>query len=192
VSANPHSYRSHLLLANFAAQRNDYETARSEYHAAVALRPLDPEVRLLYIRLLETAKDEPQALKEASQAVVEFPSNPELNFHLGELVLESGDAEAAVAYFEQSLKANPQLDLARVGLADSYAKVGRINDAIRAITQVLNTDTDGTLHYRLGRWYQQSGRKREAQAAFAVFTRLKDRADQAKQKELGRSCDESN
>ncbi len=184
VSANPESCRSHLLLANFAVQKNDYDTARTEYQAAIAIQPHHPEVRLLYIRLLETVGDESQALKEARQSLAEFPSHPGLNYHAGALLLRTGEATAAAKCFEQSLQADPKFELARVGLADSYATLGQMEDAIRELKLVLNTDTDGTLHLRLGRWYLQSGRAREGEEAFAAAKQLKETAEQAVQKKF--------
>ena len=39
--------------------------------------------------------------------------------------------------------------------------------------QALRADTDGSMHYRLGRWYQKNGQTRQAAEAFAVSTKLK-------------------
>ncbi len=121
---------------------------------------------------------------EGRRSVAEFPSHPGLNYHTGELLLHTGDAASASACFERALQADSRLGLARVGLADSYAKLGRTENAIEELKLVLNTDKDGTLHARLARWYQQSGHPREAETAFATAKQLKDAADQASRAKL--------
>ena len=62
---------------------------------------------------------------------------------------------------------------APAGLADAYAALGETDRAIAEMKQALRADTDGSMHYRLGRWYQKNGQSREAAEAFAVSTRLK-------------------
>jgi len=39
--------------------------------------------------------------------------------------------------------------------------------------RALPGDVDGSLHYRLGRWYQKLGREADARQAFAETARLK-------------------
>jgi tetratricopeptide (TPR) repeat protein len=175
VNAHPDSMRSHLLLADFAIQQNNFKAARSEYKSAMALRPHDPEIRLLNIRLLETEQEYQEAIEEAKLGAAEFPSDAGLSFEAGELMLRSGgDAAAAADYLEQALRVDSRLVRARVDLADAYASLQRLDDAIRAISQVIDTDDDGTLHYRLSRWYRQTGHPEEAAKALQACMRIKE------------------
>src|SRR6202022_4701708 len=145
-------------LADFAIQQDNLKAARSEYEAALALRPHDPEIMLLNVRLLETAKESRQALQEAMRGAADFPLNAGLNFEAGELMLRSsGDAEAAAKYLERALQTDSRLVRARTDLADAYARLQKFDNAIREINQIISTDDDGALHYRLARWYRQTG-----------------------------------
>lgn len=174
VNAHPDSVRSHLLLADFAIQQGNFKTARSEYDAALSLHPHDPEIILLKVRLMETAKESPQALQEALRGAASFPLHAGLNFEAGELLLRSdGNAEAAATYLERALQADSRLVRARTDLADAYAQLLRFNDAIHQINQIISTDNDGALHYRLARWYRQIGNAEEADRALELCKKIK-------------------
>jgi len=176
VNAHPDSVPSHLLLADFAIQHEDYKEAKSEYQTAMALRPHDPEIRLLNVRLFETAGETHEAQEKATLDAAEFPSDPGLNFEAGELMLRSaGDAEAAVKFLERALQSDSEMVRARVDLADAYAQLQRLDDAIREVNRVAGTDDDGTLHYRLARWYRQTGHAEEAAKALAFCKQIKER-----------------
>jgi tetratricopeptide (TPR) repeat protein len=175
VNAHPDSVRSHLLLADFAIQQNNFKAAQSEYEAALSLRPHDPEIILLNVRLLETARENPQALQEAIRGAADFPLNAGLNFEAGELMLRTGgDAKAAAKYLEQALQTDSRLVRARTDLADAYAQLQRFDDAIGEINQIIDTDDDGALHYRLARWYRQTGHVEEAARALEICKRMKE------------------
>ena len=176
LTAHPDSVPSHLLLADFAIQQDNFKAARSQYEAALSLRPHDPDIKLLNVRLLETTKENQGALEEAMRGVAEFPSHGGLNFEAGELLLRSGgDAAEAAKYLERALQANPRLVRARTDLADAYAQLGKFDDSIREINQVINTDDDGTLHFRLARWYRQTGHPEDAARALELCKRIKER-----------------
>ena len=173
VSRNPDSYRAHLLLAELASDSRDQAAARAEYRKAAELAPADPEVQLLYMQWLVASGDASGALSVTREAVVKFPTHPGLAIELGKLLLKSGDVKAAALQFERSLKADPTLTEARAGLADCYAAAGEMEKGIAEMRRALPGDADGSLHYRLGRWYQKLGREGDAQQAFAETARLK-------------------
>jgi len=98
-----------------------------------------------------------------------------LNFEAGELTLRtSGDAETAVKYLERALQTDSGMVRARVDLADAYAQLERFDDAIREVERIAGTDDDGGLHYRLARWYRQTGRGEEAAKALESCKRIKE------------------
>lgn len=191
VNAHPDSVRSHLLLADFAIQQDNLKSARSEYAAALSLRPHDPEIILFNVRLLETAKESRQALQEAMRGAADFPLDAGLNFEAGELLLRSnGDAEAAATYLERALQSDSRLIRARTDLADAYAQLQRFDDAIRELNQIIGTDDDGALHYRLARWYRQTGHAEEAVKALELCRRMKEqRLEKERRFSAGRSAE---
>ena len=173
LKVNPDSYRAHLLLADLANDRHDNAGALAEYEKAVELGAGDPEVHLLFVQYLTSKGQEAQALACAQLALEKFPSHPALHNELGKLLLRGRNAQEAARHFQQALDADRSLTSARAGLADAYAALGETDRAIAEMRQALGADPDGSMHYRLGRWYQKSGQTREAAEAFAVSTRLK-------------------
>ncbi len=53
--------------------------------------------------------------------------------------------------------------------------MGELEKAVTAMQPALAGDADGSFHYRLGRWYQKLGKRREAAEAFAETARLKEK-----------------
>jgi tetratricopeptide (TPR) repeat protein len=174
IRKNPNSYRSHLLLAELASNAHDPGKARAEYAMASELAPDDPDVHLSYIQFLESAHEDMAALASARRAATKFPTHPGVHLELGRILLRSGQVQAAAACFEQALRADSQLAGAHAGLADSYAALDELEKAVKEMQHALAGDIDGSLHYRLGRWYQKLGKNREATEAFAETARLKE------------------
>ncbi len=174
IRRNPNSYRAHLLLADLANDSHNTSRAAEEYQKAVSLGAADPEVHLLYIQFLTSKGRDREALVEALAAVEKFPPHPALNCELGKLLLKMRSPQDAAPYFERALEADPTFQLARAGLADSFAARGETAKAIQEMKQALGADTDGSFHYRLGRWYQKTGQAKEASEAFSISTRLKE------------------
>lgn len=83
----------------------------------------------------------------------------------------TGEAEP---YFGRALAADPDLTMARAGLADVHAAQGDLKRAIQEMDAALHGDPDGSYHYRLGRWLQKTGQVREADEAFRASTKLKE------------------
>lgn len=174
IRRNPNSYRAHLLLADLANDSHNTSRAVGEYQKAVSLGAADPEVHLLYIQFLTSKGRDREALVEARAAVEKFPPHPALNCELGKLFLKMRSPQDAAPYFERALDADPTFQAARAALADSFAVIGETAKAIEEMKQALGADTDGSFHYRLGRWYQKTGQAQEASEAFSISTRLKE------------------
>ena len=62
---------------------------------------------------------------------------------------------------------------AHAGLADANAALGQLEAAISEMRKVLTQDVNGSYHYRIAKWYQQTGHAEEARAAFAETARIK-------------------
>ena len=174
VRRNPNSYRAHMLLADLAKATRDAGKARAEYARAMEVAPEDPDVRVTYIQFLAGEHDDAATLEAAREAAGKFPAHPAVNTELGKILLRSNQAQEAALRFERALKADATLAAARAGLADCYAAMGELEKAAMEMRRALPSDIDGSLHYRLGRWYQKLGREREAAEAYSQTARLKD------------------
>ena len=174
IARNPDSYRAHLLLADLANDSHDPARALVEYEKALSVGNADPEVHLLFVQFLAAQLRVSEALEKARIAVAKFPAHSALNHELGKLLLKSGDAQQAITHFGRSLEADSSFVEARADLAEAHATLGEFGEAIEEMKQLLPADKDGSFHYRLGRWYQRIGQSSEANAAFAVASKLKE------------------
>ncbi len=191
VERNPQSYRAHLLLADLARDQSDNATAEAEYRKAAALARSDPEVQLLFIQYLAARQLDEELFDRAGEVVRRFPHHPALNCEYAKLLLKRNRHSEAASYFEKSLQADPAFAAARAGLAEAHAAAGDIEKAIAEMKPALRADRDGSFHYRIARWYQETGRAREAREAFAATAKIKaeklerDRVSFTRAREIG-------
>jgi Tfp pilus assembly protein PilF len=174
IRRNPDSYRSHLLLADLANDRHDAAQALAEYEKAAEIGADNPEVELSFVQFLTSQGRDSAALARAEVALQRFPTHAGLNSEIGSLLLKAKRTEEAEPYFERALAADPDLTMARAGLADVHAAQGDLKRAIPEMDAALHGDPDGSYHYRLGRWLQKTGQVREADEAFRASTKLKE------------------
>ena len=118
--------------------------------------------------------DDAATLEAAREAVGKFPAHPAVNTELGKILLRSNQAQEAALRFERALKAMPHSPLRAPDLQIADAVMGELEKAATEMQRALPSDIDGSLHYRLGRWYQKLGREREAAEAYSQTARLKD------------------
>jgi tetratricopeptide (TPR) repeat protein len=155
-----------------ATDEGDAERALSELEKAVAADPRNADVRLMYIESLAASRRD-ELLERARSAAMAFPTDARIQSEFGKALLKNGSAEEALRAFAAAATADPGLAAAHAGLADANAALGKFDAAISEMRKVLAQDADGSYHYRIAKWYQQTGRAEEARAAFAETARLK-------------------
>ena len=82
-------------------------------------------------RIREGRRDEARADFEAALAL-DSRCAPAL-MNLGNLAFEGGDAAEAVRMYESAIEADPEYPLVHANLASAYKKLGRYDDAVRAM-----------------------------------------------------------
>ncbi len=122
------------------AERGEFDSALRSYQAA---QVLEPENALLYFNAsgayasAERVEEAQSALQQAIQR-----GDDELAaaayYNLGNLVLEAGDSEQAILYYQQALLLNPNLDEARYNL--EYALGFRISPTPTPMEMQTNLD----------------------------------------------------
>jgi tetratricopeptide (TPR) repeat protein len=172
IERNPESARAHLVTAQLATDDGDSERALTQFEKAVAADPRNPEVRLMYIQSLASARKS-ELVARARSAGMDFPTDARIQSELGRALLKNGAPVEALRAFAAAAAADPGLAAAHAGLADANAALGRLEAAISEMRKVLAQDLDGSYHYRIAKWYQQTGHAEEARAAFAETARIK-------------------
>ena len=84
-----------------------------------------------------------------------------------------GDLTGAVTRYEALLGEAPDFALGFQGLAEAYARLGQIDEAIAAIRRAIELEPGESLyHTSLSRFLQRQGNIPEAEAAAAQASRL--------------------
>jgi predicted O-linked N-acetylglucosamine transferase (SPINDLY family) len=101
------------------------------------------------------------------------PQDPELHYDLGNLLLKSGQAQAAEASFEQALQLAPNHPQILLQLGNALAAQGRLTDAVANFTQSLKADPKQlAAQYNLGNALRELGKPDQAAACYREALRL--------------------
>ena len=114
-------------------------------------------------------------LPELRQFLNAEPDSANLNFFVGDSLLETEQIEPAVPYLEKALRLDPKLLPAHAALGLCYGRLGQAQKAIPHLKTALNLDKDGSLHYQLARAYQATGQPALAKTMMEEYQRLKAR-----------------
>lgn len=124
--------------AELALAHNDPHTAEHELRRAVQLAPDRVSARIALGRLYAYRLNQPAAAAEQFRAAIERnKDDPLVHRQLGEALLQSGDAKAAVESFQRAIDIAPAAHEAHHGLATAYLALERINEARRAEERAL-------------------------------------------------------
>jgi tetratricopeptide (TPR) repeat protein len=141
-----------------------------------AKRENGPDSGILYLRgyvlyRLDRLAEAKQQLKEALSL---DPQNLQIRYILGRIAQSENQQVDAIHWLEPCARADPPIEDAQARVSKLYWETGQIEQA-QAWTEkaVSTTPWDGSLHYRLGRIYQQVGREDLAKKEFAESLKTK-------------------
>jgi serine/threonine-protein kinase len=144
LQLDPNCAIAHLFLAFEGADGGDPETALKQVRQAVQLDPLSPIVSDFASSVYLTCNRLDDAVAEAQRTESLAPNSVYENSALGRAYREKGMLAEAVTIFTRSSAATGVL---QPGLAITYAKMGRKDDALRVLEQITNF---GRTHYVAG------------------------------------------
>ncbi len=104
------------------------------------------------------------------------PTNPTANQCLGSELLDAGRIQPAMRHFEDVLRVAPGYADARLNLAGALAKLGRLDEAIAQLREVLRTRDIAKVHVNLGSTLAARGHYQEALAHFRLALKTDDSA----------------
>jgi predicted Zn-dependent protease len=158
--------------------------AIDELKRALAGWPDDPRLRLELIRTL-FATGETEEIRPLLDAQLQRePGSTELALTYAETWLRLLQPKRAIPYLEKVLAVDPKLTAAQVALGRAYMEVGETERAIAPLEAALDSDTDGTVHYRLSRAYRETGKPELARQTRERFEEIKQAAsDQARSRQ---------
>lgn len=147
--------------------------ALEAYRAALAADPSNPDRTLDYTRVLMDIDRYDQAIQVVQSGLGQTAVTPPLELRLGAIQMVKGNYPAARDAFHAALAADPDLDVAYVGLAETYAREANDAEAIRVIETAREKRRGHyLLEYYFGMLAARLGRTPEALIALENAARL--------------------
>jgi predicted Zn-dependent protease len=109
------------------------------------------------------------------------PDATDLNYLLGDAILNSQKPLEAIPYLERVIEADPHMLTAQRSLGLAYLQTGQPSKAIVHLKEALPIDQDGSMHYQLARAYQVHGDRELSSAMLKQYQEMQ-RAQQAENK----------
>jgi len=179
----PPSAESHELKAKIESDRRQYAEAAKDWKEALQLSPGSAYLEKQLAIALYKSGDLAGARSLFEQLLRWQPEAPDLNFYLGDTLLNSQQPQAALPYLERAVLRQPSLLSARRSMGLAYIQLGEAGKAVPHLKAALPIDEDGSLHYQLARAYQMAGEKELASAMLKEYQQ-KHRVEQAENKSV--------
>ncbi|MGA7123598.1 MAG: tetratricopeptide repeat protein [Polyangiaceae bacterium] len=127
------------LLGALYEETGDSARAIETYRRALSSDPLQLDVRLRMIRLLQANGDLDKAIAEYDGLIRAAPTNPQFVFEQSEALLQRGDRTRALRLVTdlEARAVNDEEALARV--ADFYARIGEKEKSLRVLQRLAQT-----------------------------------------------------
>ena len=128
--------RSPRELALDSLEGRDFPSAERAFSELLAVETVPAERAFLLnkrgVARVAMARPAP-ARDDFTAALACVPAYAPALTNLGNLLLEEGAVDAAIARYEEAIAADPAYGLAYLNLGAAYKRAGRLNDAVRAI-----------------------------------------------------------
>ena len=173
LQAAPDSPRTHQLMGQTLAERDENEKALAEYRQVEADAPALGGVHFAIGELLWKMNRTEPAMAEFQQELRLNPAYAEASAAAGTILVSQHQADQAVPYLEKALQLKPGLLLAHQELGKALYQRQEFARADKELRRALADDPEGSIHYLLGNVDKQLGRDQDANAAFAESRRIK-------------------
>jgi protein O-GlcNAc transferase len=163
------------LYLRALAYISDQDLARSEalLSRLIERYPQVPEFHqsLGSVYYLQAQLDKAQ--KEYNSQLAIDPHNPQALSMLGVILLDRGQASAAIPYLEQGLHANPRISFLQRKMGQALAAANRPQDAIAHLKEAIDLDPqDATAHFLLWKAYSALHEPQDAATELEAFQKL--------------------
>lgn len=126
-----------------------YDDARKSFAQMYGVPPDSAAAHLFLARVLLRQGYDPVAEQNAQQAAAMDPKLPLVHYLLGEFYLYKSNVQKAIDEFELEQKLNPGYSGTYDRLGDCYSRVGKYDDAERALQRAILLDATATGPYIL-------------------------------------------
>jgi tetratricopeptide (TPR) repeat protein len=160
------------LSGAVAESEGKLDVASQAYERALAIQPEAAEPLAARVRIHLARKEPAQALVRLDKAIADRPDNVVARNLKGELLIAQGQADAAIATFEETLSKAPKWWVPYRGLALAQLSAKRVDMAIQALERGLKS-TEGApgLSTDLAALYERLGRPDDAIRVYEAMVR---------------------
>jgi tetratricopeptide (TPR) repeat protein len=159
-----------LLIGNFS------ELALEQLMYVAGKNPRFPTIHFHIAQIHSNNGFMDKALRELKSELEYHPSNTQALVALGELLLKTGQAKAALEQLQLAEKAAPNVSLVHYTLAKAYRESDQAEKAIQAARRSLELDpTSPDAHYLLGQLYQETGQADLARQELELFEKYRSK-----------------
>ncbi len=196
IAAEPDNTDLYLDLAEVCERMRDWDGALGAFDDALKIRPGDPvlefgrddvginrleaeHLELVQAKNTEKADLVAQKLRDVKtvafrKRVKAYPTDLNLRFKLGELLLERGELDEAVGEFQQTVRDPKYRSESQLRLGKAFRKNGRYELAVRQLTQALDGQSGMTervkeIRYTLGDVLELKGDGSGAREQFSMI-----------------------
>lgn len=173
IELDPHSARTHLIMAESLSDAGKLTEAVAEYQTALKLDPALEAANLGLASQYWKQRQFQDALPLLKRVLVKSPQDPEANAMMADILQHNGDNAGAKRHADIALAGNPDLLETRVVLARIYLVRQEPELAVSELRKVISADPDGSYHFLLYRAYQQIGDEKAAKSALEEFQQLR-------------------
>ncbi|MFZ0731166.1 MAG: rhomboid family intramembrane serine protease [Candidatus Sulfotelmatobacter sp.] len=170
----PNSVDAHGMLAEAYFKRHDFSHAETEFKRVLELEPQLAQARFdLGLTYLNERQLDP-AKAQFMQILAQDSSSAGGHYGLGLVLAEQGSDAAALEQFKSAAASNPGISGLYFDMGNSYARLGKYDDAIAAYLKEKSQSTDDAdLENALADAYQAKGMTQQAQEARNRAAQLK-------------------
>jgi tetratricopeptide (TPR) repeat protein len=168
----------HQLKAHIYENQKRYSEATGEWRQALRLSPGNRQIQKELALSLKFSQDYGAALPLFQELLRQQPASAELNFLVGDTMLNLQRSEDAIPFLQRAVDHNAKLLTAHKSLARAELAVGKTVEAIPHLRAALATDEDGSLHYQLARAYQAGGQPELAKQILVSYQKHQHSADE--------------
>jgi tetratricopeptide (TPR) repeat protein len=147
LEASPALYQIRLNLANALMELQDYNQAEAEYKLVLDGLNAEPQEKRDAKSIAQVTASLGEAflsrnmLQEAEEYFIKSleinPSDPALPFNVAEILMQSGDTQGAVRYYEMAVNIKPDWPKAYLKLGYAWLNKGENDKAVESFKKVL-------------------------------------------------------
>jgi len=175
IRKQPNFVQAHYALAREFFNIGRYPDAEAEFKRVIALQPKDATARFdLGLTYLNEKRPE-DARASFTQILNEDANDSNAHYGLGLVLAGEGQNQPAIEEFRNAIRLGPQVSGIYQEIGESYAKLGKYDDAIKAYLEGKERDGDDPdLEDSLAAAYQAKGMTQQAQEARDKAAHLKN------------------